>query len=253
MRISQVVKPWRFPEASERALARSMQQAVDQAVEVMKFRAARLKFDATDEEIEKEENEAEAEIIAIFLGLLALVSKLGWSIYTFNTQQFLIMAMSTGGKDNPAVALLNQTGAKGLEPWLQEKTKLWQTSTQNALVKLARDIFSDWSSQIRLAAQQEQSAEVVQERLKLRYSAYSGWSANRASGIIGTFNSALMKQRLKDVNVSRYIWRGRMDDRERDSHIALEKKSRDVSEFPFPGEEYNCRCWAVPDWKSRYR
>lgn len=253
MKVRGTIKPWRFPEASERALSRSMQQAADDAIGVLKRNTAKLKFDATDEEIQAQENDSEAEVIAIFLALVASLSSLGWAIYKFNTQQFLIMALSSGGGDNPSVAILNQTGAVGAESWLTEDLKMWQTTSQNSMVKLARDIVSDWSIQVRLAAMKEATDIQVSDILKGRYSTYKNWSVNRASGIVGTFNSRLMRQRLKDANVSRYIWKGKMDERERDSHIALQNKSRTPDQFPFPGEEYNCRCWAIPDWKSRYR
>jgi uncharacterized protein with gpF-like domain len=230
-----------------------MIKATEDAIEVLKRNTAKLKFDATDDEIQSQEDESEAEVIAIFLALVASLSSLGFAIYKFNTQQFLLMALSTGGADNPSVALLNQTGATGSEPWLYEDLKMWQTTSQNSMIKIARDIVADWSTQVRLAVARESDDIQVSDILKGRYSTYKSWSANRASGIVSTFNSRLMRQRLKDANVSRYIWRGKMDDRERESHIALQNKSRTPDQFPFPGEEYNCRCWAIPDWKTRYR
>ncbi len=41
-----------------------------------------------------------------------------------------------------------------------------------------------------------------------------------------------------------YIWRTQGDDKVRSSHAELEGTIHSVNENIFPGEEYNCRCWA---------
>ena len=43
-----------------------------------------------------------------------------------------------------------------------------------------------------------------------------------------------------------YIWRSVRDSRVRKEHAALDGEIRSWDEFPAPGEEQNCRCWAIP-------
>lgn len=253
MKVSGKIHNWRYPETSERALARQLQEATQKSVIMMRDKTDRMKWDADDDEISRAEDEIENYVIGLFLAVAFGFSSVARTLYQFNTQQFLLVAMSSGGSDNPSVVALNQTGAMELEPWYYEEKKMWQSQSQNSVVKLAREIVSDWSQTVRKIAINEGTRAQVDEETKLRYGVYSSWSKNRASGIVGSFNSRLMRQRLKDANVSEYIWRGKMDERERATHIALEGKSRKMTQFPFPGEEYNCRCWAIPNWKTRYR
>lgn len=51
MKLKGIVKQWRFPEASERELARNIQRAVAKLVELMRRKTHAMKFDATDAEI----------------------------------------------------------------------------------------------------------------------------------------------------------------------------------------------------------
>lgn len=252
MKVSKVIPDWRFPEASERELSRRLQEATSQAVEKMRDSTARLKFDATDEEIKQQEEDLQLDVIAIFLAVAAILPRIGRSIYQFNSTQWLAIAIASGGEDDQSVSLLRQTGAVGAEPWFAERSKLWETTAQNSVVKLANDIVQDWSGNMRLMAMKDATRKAVDEKASERYPIYGSWSKNRASGIIGSFNAMLMRQRLKDANVSKYIWKGKMDERERPTHVALQNAVRELNgPGIFPGEEYNCRCWAIPYWPSK--
>lgn len=246
-----MIPNWRFPEASERELSRSLQEATRDSVIYMRDRLDGLKFDATDEELARAEEDVESHIIEIFMAVAAGLFSIGRTIYRFNSTQWLAIAIASGGKENNAVMMLDRFGAAGMEPWYQDKLNLWKGSAENSVVKLARDIASDWSTNVRTLAIKGSSRKEVDAVIEKRYAIYGSWSKNRASGIIGTFNSMLMKQRLVDAGVTHYIWRGKMDERERQSHILLEGVKRALNGAGiFPGEEYNCRCWAVPYWNK---
>lgn len=246
-----MIPNWRFPEASERELSRSLQEATRDSVIFMRDRLSGMKFDATDEEISRAEEEVESKVLEIFMAVASTLFGIGIAVYRFNSKQWLAIALSSGGKDNPAVLMLDRFGAAGLEPWYGDKLNLWKGTAENSIAKLARDIASDWSRNVRTFAAKESSEKVVDAEINKRYAIYGSWSKNRASGIIGTFNSMLMKQRIKDAGVTHYIWRGKLDERERKSHILLEGVKRALNGAGiFPGEEYNCRCWAVPYWNK---
>jgi SPP1 gp7 family putative phage head morphogenesis protein len=66
---------------------------------------------------------------------------------------------------------------------------------------------------------------------------------------IGKFNGQLTRIMQQDAGISKYIWRGMMDARERASHIALEGQIFSWSNPPsmgHPGEPIRCRCYAEP-------
>nr|CAK1257363.1 head morphogenesis [Klebsiella phage vB_Ko_K29PH164C1] len=251
MKISARIPAWRYPEASERALSRRLQEATRDLVVEMRDRLDSLKFDATNEEIEEAESDIEERAFEIFMAVIAGLAAVGLTVYRFNSQQWLAIALAAGGKDNPAIMTLKQNGPIGAEPWYQEKLERWQGVATTSVRKLANDIVSDWSIKVKAANAKGASREDIDDIIEERYAIYGSWSKNRASGIIGTFSSMLMMQRLVDAKVSHYFWFGVMDDRERESHVKLEGARRPVNgKGIFPGEEYGCRCWAVPDFKN---
>ena len=251
MKISGRVPNWRYPEASERALARKLEEATRDLVVEMRERLDSMKFDATNEEIEEAESDIEEKALEIFMAVIVALASIGLTMYRFNSRQWLAIAIAAGGKDNPAVMMLKQNGETGAEQWYSETFDKWHGLAISSVRKLANDIVADWSIKVKTENAKGANREKIDSIIEDRYAIYGSWSRNRASGIIGTFNSMLMMQRLKDAKVSHYFWFGMMDDRERESHILLEGKRRPVNgEGIFPGEEYGCRCWAVPDFKN---
>ena len=251
MKVNGRIPNWRYPEASERDLSRSMQDAVTELVVEMRDRLDRLKFDATAEEISQAEDDISESAITFFSVVIAALASIGLTIYRFNSKQWLAIAIAAGGRNNESVMRLKEFGAGGYEDWYQDSLRKWEDTAEASIRKLASDIVADWTTKVRTANNIGKSRQQIDEIIEGRYAIYGSWSRNRASGIIGTFNSMLMMQRLKDAKVSHYFWFGMMDDRERESHIKLEGKRRPVNgDGIFPGEEYGCRCWAVPDFNN---
>lgn len=261
MKVKGLVKQWRYPEASERDLSRSLQDAMKKLVSAMRQKTGGMKFDASDEEINDAQDDLESLIEELITAIVAILPMLALNIYRFNTRQWLIIAKSVGGKDNPAVQALDLLGATAGEEWYLAQRKAWQSLAQESVRKLFVNVVSDWSTKVRSANLAGKSGDQINEILNQRYKVYSTRCQNRAAGIVGTWNSVLMRQRIKDAGVRYYIWRGVMDLREREKHVNWEgKKIEFNSDHVFPGEEYNCRCWAVPhfdnvgaynDWRGR--
>lgn len=55
---------------------------------------------------------------------------------------------------------------------------------------------------------------------------------------------AALNAALENAPDGQYIWRSVKDEQVRASHAALDGKKRLWSETPYPGQDYNCRCWA---------
>lgn len=72
---------------------------------------------------------------------------------------------------------------------------------------------------------------------------------------IGKLNAEFNQERQEELGVTRYVWRGMMDNRERDEHMALEGEEFSWDDPPDagtdgepanPGEAIQCRCYAEP-------
>lgn len=249
MKVKGVVKQWRFPEASERGLSRSIREAVRDLVVFMRSKTHSMKFDATDQEISTAEQEIKDFAKELALSLIGLLPALAATVYKFNAKQFINVAKSTGGASNPTVILLIAVGANQGESWYQKLYGEWHTMSADSFDKLFTNIIQDWSASVRQANFTGKNSEQVNEIAERRFAVYSSWAGNRATGIVGSWNSRLMRQRLYDAGVNSYYWHGMLDERERLKHLRWEGKEIDLNDIhPFPGEEYGCRCWAIPKW-----
>lgn len=67
--------------------------------------------------------------------------------------------------------------------------------------------------------------------------------------------SEALNTALASAPDGQYIWHSVKDEHVRASHAALDGTKRKWSETPYPGQDYNCRCWAgstaVPDLEAR--
>lgn len=249
MKVKGVVKQWRFPEASERGLSRSIREAVRDLVVFMRSKTHSMKFDATDQEISTAEQEIKDFAKELALSLIGLLPALAATVYKFNAKQFINVAKSTGGAANPTVILLIAVGANQGENWYQKLYGEWHTMSADSFDKLFTNIIQDWSASVRQANFTGKNSEQVNEIAERRFAVYSSWAGNRATGIVGSWNSRLMRQRLYDAGVNSYYWHGMLDERERLKHLRWEGKEINLNDIhPFPGEEYGCRCWAIPKW-----
>lgn len=251
MKVKRIVKDWRYPEASERELTRSLQEFTRDLIVYARGKLDGIRFDATNEEIKDAEQDLSDYAMFLLAGLITAIPALALQIYKFNSRQWLLVAISAGGKKNRAVEILDKIGANGAEPWYFEKRKQWISTAEASYLKLSRDIISDWSSNVRLASLKEKSRSYVDEVIEQRYKVYTGWTVNRSRGIVANWNSVLMRQRIKDAGVTHYLWRGKLDERERLKHLRWEGKRIGVNtDHVFPGEEWGCRCWPEPDFSD---
>ena len=149
MIVKGVVKQWRFPEASERQLRRSIQEAIRDLVVLMRSKTKEMKFDADTEEINAAEDEISSFALKLIAGIAASLPVIGLAVYKFNAKQFINVAKSTGGKSNYAVIILMAIGANANESWYRTLYGQWHDMTIASLQKLFGNIVSDLSTNIR--------------------------------------------------------------------------------------------------------
>lgn len=251
MEVRKIVSTWRYPEASERQLSRSLSEMVKELVVFARDQLDGMRFDATTAEIDDAESSLEDYAAVLIAALVATLPALAFKIYKFNTSEFVKMAKASGGKDNPVVIMLIALGATGNENWYMDKSEEWEAIAAASFRKLANDLIADWSMNVRVQNSKGASRDLIDEIIEARYKVYTGWTVNRSRGIVATWNSLLMRQRLEDTGVTHYFWRGKLDERERLKHLRWEGKRLLVDgDHVFPGEEYGCRCWAEPDFST---
>lgn len=239
---------WRFPEATRRDVDLALQLLVRDLVVRMRRNTKRLKFDDQVSEAAADHESYAEELISAFIALLPTFAL---SIYKFNSKEFIRIANKTGGKNNLAVLLLIGRVANAGESWYAPKYHVWRQMVRDSIRKMVDNILDDWEMQVRLAELHEADQKRLNAIIERRFKVYKNWASRRTSGIVGAWNSVLMYQRCVDAGVTHYIWRGQLDDREREKHLMWEKKRIALtSNHVFPGEEFNCRCWAQPDWET---
>ena len=246
MKVNGVVPEWRYPVSTERDFSRSINSVIDKMIIRMQTNLQPMKFDADEEQIQAAESDLETYADILIAALIASLPSIAYTIYKFNTKQWLRVAKGAGGAKNPAVMLIGILSERS-EPWYMPQVNLWQGQAKTSIKKLVMNVVADYTAQLRNQSAINTPKPEVEKILKQRYKVYTSWGTNRAVGIIGTFNSRLMRERLKEAGVTKYIWRGVMDERERESHVRREGKVLDLNSTDiFPAEEYGCRCWAVP-------
>ncbi|ATN94117.1 head morphogenesis [Shigella phage vB_SflS-ISF001] len=247
MKINGVATQWRYPEMSERAMSRSLQDVADKLTETMRDELKPMKIDATDEEIDKAEMSLLDYVGSLIAPIIGSLSSDALTIYKFNSKQWLRIARNAGGKKNQAVMLLALIGPTAAENWYSGQYNLWRSQVTTSIRKFAANMVTDFTAKLRAAFGQGKSNDFVVDLAKERFGINRNWAKNRASGIVGTWNSRRMRPRIKDAEVYYYFWGGVMDLREREKHVRWEGKRIAVdSDLVFPGEEDNCPCWAVP-------
>lgn len=97
--------------------------------------------------------------------------------------------------------------------------------------------------------------EIIDD-IKLEYT--SATKRNKALVInrVASINTEITKQKHQDAGVNYYIWWTRLDERVRKSHKRLHGKKFSWNEPPetdggrhcHPGEDYGCRCIALPSF-----
>lgn len=135
------------------------------------------------------------------------------------------------------------------EPWLADVLRQFEAEN----IRLIRSIPQQALDRLQGKVIQAVRAGTSTARLKVMIREEYGVTARRAELIardqVGKLNGQLTRARQQGIGVTSYKWRGSLDERERDEHVAREGKVIPWDEPPadgHPGEPIQCRCWAEP-------
>lgn len=156
----------------------------------------------------------------------------------FNKQQFHAVARSAYGVD------IFQT-----EPWLADRLKQWEADNIKLIRSIPQQALDRMHGKIVAAVRAGRPVKEMRDFIRQEY----GVTARRADLIandqIGKLNGQLTKERQEGIGVNSYRWRGALDERERDEHVAREGQVFTWEKPPHdghPGEPIRCRCTAEP-------
>jgi SPP1 gp7 family putative phage head morphogenesis protein len=122
------------------------------------------------------------------------------------------------------------------------------------LIKSVGDrYFDSLRAEVARAFESGEHPETFAQRLADRDGVALSDARRIARDQIGKLNAKVNQDRQEAMGVTGYVWRGAMDNRERDEHRDREGKHFDWDDPPadgHPGEPIMCRCTAEPDFSE---
>ncbi|OGU55474.1 MAG: hypothetical protein A2V66_11905 [Ignavibacteria bacterium RBG_13_36_8] len=172
----------------------------------------------------------------------AMTVNLGKSISKLNLEQWRKVTQSVFGID-----LVNY------EPWIGEMLKSF--SKENvALIKSIKDkSLTNLEASIQRKIRTGTRVEVLQKEIKEEFNTTKSRARLIARDQIGKLNGQLTQLRQQEAGINSYIWRTALDERVRDEHEEREGQEfnwNDPPEGGHPGEDYQCRCYAEPNFND---
>ncbi len=140
------------------------------------------------------------------------------------------------------------------EPWLDHAVDAFVAENVGLIESLGSDYIDDVKQRVIAAVRTGQSTADLAADLAERYDVADSRAAFIARDQTSKFLGDLAKQRQTNLGITHYIWRGTLDQRERDSHREHEGKRYAWTDPPadtgHPGEDFQCRCTAEPDFSE---
>lgn len=225
-----------------RSIARQVQDALEQAVVPV---LGDLRMDGIDDIPEStgwyerlRRSFVEAGALVQLPGVAERVAAFAQRVSRFNDQQWQRILRSVFGVD------IFRT-----EPWLMDVLSQFEAENLRLIRSIPQQALDKLHGKIVQAVRTGKPAAELKKIVRSEY----GVTAKRAELIardqIGKLNGQLTGERQKRTGVQSYKWRGSLDERERDEHVAREGQTFRWDAPPpdgHPGEPIRCRCWAEP-------
>ncbi|TFL14209.1 phage head morphogenesis protein [Pusillimonas caeni] len=181
---------------------------------------------------------ADAAALVTLPALVETVSRFGRRVDDFNAAQFHAILRAAYRVD------IFQA-----EPWLAEVLSQFEAENIRLIRSIPQQALDRLHGKIVQAVRNGTPTALLRDTVREEY----GITLRRAELIardqIGKLNGQLTGQRQQGIGVTSYRWRGSLDERERDEHVAREGREIAWDDPPndgHPGEPIQCRCWAEP-------
>ena len=140
----------------------------------------------------------------------------------------------------------------------------WDDSVEDSFRNLPDEMMQRVSEIIEEGYRKGDSPTIVKVRIQNEYNAMKRRAASNAGANVSTLNYECTRKNQEDAGVTKYMWKSMRDAKVRPCHRALDGKPISWDDPPemwydtisrgrvytgrrcHPGEDYNCRCCAVP-------
>lgn len=256
-RIRSKLEP-RYPMSAEREYRRAMERCMKQLESaLLKERPALIRAveadrkAGTDSAVHREMKRLEKILIAVLLA--SGLEKDAWKI----------ARMARGWSRREWLRIVDRTLGLRLNPksypdsFYEKPLTEWVEASMEHAKQMVHLTSERMEKRMEKAGKLTPAQEIVLGGLAL-------FAASRAASFArnetGNLSCTLQRLHQEDAGVKRYVWSTCNDERVRASHRRLEGKTFDWDDPPdvgggrhcHPGEDYNCRCVAVPVFESEH-
>lgn len=166
------------------------------------------------------------------------VAEFGRQAARFNKRQFHAVVRSAYGVD----VFVN-------EPWLDGVLRQWESTNIGLIKSIPSQALDKLHGKIVAAVRRGGTVRDLTDAIRDEYGVTRSRAKLIANDQIGKLNGQLTQERQTRLGVKSYKWRGSLDERERDEHVAREGVVFTWDKPPpdgHPGEPIRCRCSAEP-------
>lgn len=135
------------------------------------------------------------------------------------------------------------------EPWLVDLLKVWESENVGLIKSIPQQALSRMQGEIVASVQRGGLVKDLRDELVAEFGIAKDRATLIANDQIGKLNAQLTEQRQRQIGVDEYTWRGMLDERERDEHVAREGQVFSWAKPPedgHPGIPIRCRCRSEP-------
>lgn len=140
------------------------------------------------------------------------------------------------------------------ESWLASFVDGFVAQNAKLITTIPERYFADIEAIVRDAALSGRRHEDLANEFEERFDVSESRAALLARDQVSKLNGDITQVRQVRLGIKKFVWSTSMDERVRPSHKAKEGKTYDWSKPPSdtgkPGDDYQCRCVALPDFSD---
>jgi len=138
------------------------------------------------------------------------------------------------------------------EPFLVPLVQSWTQENVTLITSMTDDLKKNINITVRRGFINGRRHEEISKNIQKTFNVTRNRAKLIARDQVSKLNGDLSKFRQTNLGISQYTWEDSDDTRVRSTHAAHDGKIFKWSESPantgHPGEDYQCRCWANPDF-----
>ena len=246
-------KQWRYPLGAEQDYARALRATADAAIAAVSahvlpalpqvlrqddLRNTPAGDDGWFESLRRAFMEALGAAVVDDNGAQGLAALVARRVEKYNQEQYHRMLRRAYGVD-----------VFKAEPGLTRVLRPWEAENVGLIKSIPEQYLSNLHGRVVAAVRQGTSLRDMTKQVQDTYDLPRKRAELIARDQIGKLNGDLTEYRQTNIGVEEYTWRGVLDEREREEHVAREGQVFRWDTPPsdgHPGKPIRCRCWAEP-------